>query len=195
MKSNISKNAIWNIIGITANSFISLFLLIIVTRINGVDTAGIYSFAFSVSLIFNMIGVYYGRVYQASDKSKISDYDFLVSKTITCLIMMIVTLAFILINRYDFNKSLIIFLLCVFQCVEAFIESIYAIIQKNDELYKVGISFTVKALISTIAFLVVDLITKDIALSSLSIIGVHTLTILLYDLPNLKKIKMTKKIT
>ena len=51
MNHNFKKNAIWNTIGITINSFNSLFFLIIINRINGVDIAGIFSFAFSVACI------------------------------------------------------------------------------------------------------------------------------------------------
>ena len=51
MNHNFKKNAIWNTIGITINSFNSLFFLIIINRINGVDIAGIFSFAFSVACL------------------------------------------------------------------------------------------------------------------------------------------------
>ena len=192
---NIKKNIIWNVLGTTINAFVSFFLLIIVTRINGADDAGIFSFAFSVSLIFNVIGVYYGRVYQTSDKSNISDLDYIVSKILMCLIMMIVSLLFVLVNRYDFYKSSIIMVLCFLKCIEAFMESIYAILQKNDELYKVGISFSIKGILSVVIFVLIDLFTKNIILSSFAVVVVHILICITYDLFNVKNIKISKNIS
>ena len=37
MKNNLKKNVIWNTLGLTFNSFNSLFFLIIINRINGID--------------------------------------------------------------------------------------------------------------------------------------------------------------
>ena len=48
MEKNLKLNAIWNTLGITVNSFNSLFFLIIINRVNGVEIAGIFSFAFSI---------------------------------------------------------------------------------------------------------------------------------------------------
>ena len=53
--SNIKKNFIWNMIGSVVNSFTSLIFLIIVTRINGVEQAGIFTFAFSISLTCSVV--------------------------------------------------------------------------------------------------------------------------------------------
>ena len=195
MEYDIKKNTIWNIIGTTINAFVSLFLLIIVTRINGTECAGLFSFAFSVSLVFNVIGVYYGRVYQASDHSDISDYDYFISKLITCIIMMVVSVLFVFINDYDTNKLFIVLLLCVYKCIEAYIESLYAVLQKNNQLYKVGISLSAKGILSIIVFLIVDSITSQMLLAIMSIIIIHCLIIVIYDIFNLKKAKVVKTIS
>lgn len=194
MQSIEKKNIIWNILGTSVNAFVSLFLLIVVTRVNGEDVAGIFSFAFSVSLIFNVIGVYYGRVYQVSDNSNNSDYDYLISKFIVCGIMMIVSLVFVLLNKYSAYKSMIIMMLCLLKCIEAFSETLYAIIQKNGNLYKVGFSFFIKGLLCIILFIWVDVLTKSLVLSIVSLICIHLLFIIFYDLKNVKKIKINKSI-
>ena len=55
INENTRKNTIWNIIGTTINAFSSLFFMIIVTRVNGVFDAGIFTFAFSTATMFNII--------------------------------------------------------------------------------------------------------------------------------------------
>lgn len=67
MKQNIKKDYLWNTIGVLAQNAISPLLLIVVTRLNGVDDSGLFSFAFSLALIFWAIGIWGGRTYQVSD--------------------------------------------------------------------------------------------------------------------------------
>lgn len=55
-----------------------------------------------------------------------------------------------------------------------------------------GISLFVKAMGSLGLLLIIDLITKDLVLSCLSILIVNILFILIYDFRNIKKIKLTK---
>ena len=81
------KNVIWNILGITANAFISLFLLIIVRRINGITLSGIFSYAFSLACLFYVVAVYYNRVYQVADvENSFSINEYLTSRFLTSFI-------------------------------------------------------------------------------------------------------------
>ena len=65
--SKIKKNVIWNIAGATANAFTSLVFAIIVTRINGLEEAGIFTYAFATSCLFYVIAIYAGRAFQVTD--------------------------------------------------------------------------------------------------------------------------------
>ena len=109
--------------------------MIIATRINGVNDAGIFTFAFSTATLFNIIGVYSGRVYQVTDQTDATDKDFIISKILTCSIMLLVSILFVVINSYNIYKSLIILLLCFLKMLEAFFETIYAIYQINNKYY------------------------------------------------------------
>ncbi len=139
MEKNIRrKNVIWNIIGATANAFNSLFFAVIVTRINGVNDAGIFTYSFATACLLYMIGVYAGRTFQVTDVSKKnSDTDYIYNRIITCIIMILVSVGFVIIKGYDIYKCIIFILLCLFKCIEAFSEVLYGVIQKNGYLYKV----------------------------------------------------------
>ena len=121
--------------------------MIIAIRINGTDSAGIFTYAFSISALFNIIGVYYGRVYQVTESSEFTDSDFFGNKLLTCIFMLLLSILFILCNSYNLEKGLIIFVLSIYRTLEAFAEVLYAYYQKNNELYKVGISLVVKNLL------------------------------------------------
>lgn len=186
-KSNMRKNFLWNIIGSTLCAFNSLFFMIVVTRINGEDVAGLFTFAFSTACLFYIIGIYSGRTYQVTDNDKlVSDSDYIYSKFITCLIMIISGITFCFFKNYNSSKFMVILGLTIFKSLEAFSEGIYAIIQKNEQLYKVGISLFFKAVIGLFIFIIIDLFTKNILYSVLGVIFINLLIIILYDLKNLE---------
>lgn len=189
MKDNLKKNFLWNVIGSTLNAFNSLFFLIIVTRVNGISDAGIFSFCFSTACFFFVIGIYSGRTYQVTDEDdKVTSSDYLYSKVITSSIMFVVSCLFCLIRGYDLNKTSILLGLIVFKMLEAFSEAPYAVLQQNNELYKVGISMFLKSLFGLIFFIACDLFTHNLVLSILFLIIINVSIIIFYDLKNLKKV-------
>lgn len=181
MEKNLKKNTIWNIIGTGINAFASLIFMIIATRINDVYEAGVFSFAFSAATLFNVIGTYAGRIYQVTERKNISNKEFLINRIISCLIMSIIAIIFVTIKKYELDKIIIIVLLCFWKMLEAFCDVIYAFLQKSDELYKVGITLTLKNIIGIIAFLIVDLITKNLIFSIIAFIVIYIIIMIVYD--------------
>ena len=192
METNLKKNTIWNIVGTGINAFASLIFMIIVTRINDVNEAGIFSFAFAVATLFNVIGTYAGRIYQVTERKNISNKDFFINRTISCLIMYIAAIIFVTIRSYELEKIIIIMLLCFWKMLEAFCDVIYAFLQKNDELYKVGISLTLKNIIGLAVFLIVEIVTKNLIISIISFIIIFIIITITYDLIQSKIKKQLK---
>lgn len=191
--TNDKKNVIWNIIGASANAFNSLFFAIVVTRIYGINDAGIFTYCYATACLLYMIGVYEGRTFQVTDISnKNSDTDYIYHRIITCAIMMIVTLMFTIIKGFEPYKLGIFVTLCLFKCIEAFAESIYAIVQKNKQLYKVGISMFIKSVIALVLFTIINLITKNLLIACISIVIVNIVFLILYDFKNIKEIRITR---
>ena len=182
MDKNLKKNTVWNVIGTGINSFTSLFFMLIVTRINDINEAGIFTFAFSTAILLNVIGTYAGRVYQVTERKNISNKDYLVNRFLTCGLMAVIAIILIIVKKYDFVKSLIVILLCLLKLLEAFCDVIYGFLQRKDELYKVGISFTLKNVIGLAFFLVIDLVTKNLILSIVSFIVVYAVITVFYDM-------------
>lgn len=192
MKKN-KKNVIWNMIGATFNSFNSLFFTIIVTRLNGLNDAGIFTYSFATACVLYNIGIYEGRAFQVTDiTGKNTDTDYFYHRIITCTIMLLVSAGFVFLKGYDIYKMAIFLLLCVFRFIEAFAEVIYGMIQKRGNLYQVGISLFVKALLGIICFTVIDIVTKNLILAVCGLILVNIIGILFYDRKNVKQIEITK---
>jgi O-antigen/teichoic acid export membrane protein len=188
MKKNI-KNFIWNNIGLTFNSFNSLFFLIIVRYINGTDIAGVFTYSFSLCCLFYIISNYYNRAYQVADYSNKFNFNTYFScRIFTSIASILLLFIFSIISEFDYYKILILILLMIFRIVESISDCFYAAIQKKDELYKVGISLTIKALIGLLLFLILDLIFKNVLFSIVSLIIINLIILLTYDLKNYKSI-------
>ena len=176
------KNFIWNTLGTGFNAFNSLFFMIIATRVNGVDDAGVFTIAFSTACILYAIGLYAGRVYQVTELNKnITDKDFIINRLITCFSMIIFLILFCVVRNYDIEKSIIFLLLTIYKALEAFSDVVYGVLQKNDKLDIVGKSLFGKSLISIILFLVIDILTKNMIISIISMIIACILIIIFYD--------------
>ena len=187
--NQFKKNFIWNILGTGVNAFISLFFMIAIVRINDVNTAGIYTIAYSTACILYMIGIYAGRVYQVTENNKdITDKDYILNRIISCFIIFIISIVFVLIRGYDIYKASVFIILGLFKGLEAFSEVFYGILQKNDLLEKAGKSSFVKSVLSVIIFILVDFITKNLIISFILVLVSQVLVILFYDLPNINKL-------
>ena len=193
-RNNIKKGFIWNMIGSTTNAFLSLFLMIIVTRSNGLNQAGIFTFAFSLSCLLQVIGIYSGRAYQVTERNdEIVDSDFIIHKVITCLIMLLVSFIYLGFHHYSLSKNLIILSLVIYKLLEAFSEVYYGIIQKNGNLYQVGISLFLKSVLSIFLFAVIDVFTNNLLLSIIIMIVIQVLVLVGYDIRNANKFLVKKK--
>jgi len=188
MENNIKKDFVWNTAGSLMYALTSLIFMIIATRAVGADGAGVFTFAFTVASLLQAIGTYAGRVYQVTENNKnITDSDFFYNRIISCVVMMLVALVYIWIKDYSFNKVIIIIALTIFRCIDAFAEYLYAIIQRNNELYKTGKSLLYKAIIEDVFFLVIAYTTKNLFYACVSLVVINLLITILYDYRNAKK--------
>jgi O-antigen/teichoic acid export membrane protein len=182
------KNFIWNMIGTTLNSFNSMFFMIIITRINGTEDAGIYTLLFSVACLLYNIGIYSGRTFQVTDKTgKYSETEYVIHRMVTVSIMFIVGALYCALKNFDAYRFALTMLLTIMKCLEAFSECLYGVMQKNDELYKSGFSLTIKALGSLMAIIIVNLLLKNLVISFVIVDVICLIVTLVYDFPSIKK--------
>ncbi len=181
-RKDFLKNFIWNSLGTGINSFNSLFFLIIVSRINGREAAGIFSLGYATACILYTLAMYSGRLCQVTDvEGKIKDKDYIVTRLFTCFLMCLGAGAFLLVKRYSLYKTSIFILLAIYRGIEAFADVLYGVMQKNGYLYKCGKSLAGKGFIGIALFLIVDLFTKNLDLACLSIILINLVILFVYD--------------
>ena len=188
-----NRNFVWNTIGTTFNSFLSLFLLIVVTRINGIDISGKFSFAFALTLMLQSISNYGGRIYQISDiKNEFSFNEYLGSRIKASAISIILMIILIFILNLDVNEIKITIFLMALRIIETFSDVFYASFQRNNHLDYVGISLTIKSCIIIGLFALADLLTKNVQIASFACVIAAFLSFIFYDLVKIKKYEKLK---
>ncbi len=191
--SNDCKNFIWNVIGLTAYCGISFLLLVVVNNINEPNTAGIFSYSFSICTLFFYVSLFFNRTFQIAS-NKYSFNQFLGTRLITSLISIIAIVIFSLISGFSFNKVLIIFFIMLYRIVDAISDCFYGYFQDSNKLYIVGISYTIKAIFSLIVFVISEILTKNLYLSLLLFLIINLLVLLIYDVRQYKNISKAPKI-
>lgn len=198
MKNNIEKkNFVWNFIGLSIYGFSSLFLLLIVKYINGLDESGIFSYAFSLCTLFFYISLFFNRTYQITNYNDNKDFnDYLSVRLIFCTISIILITIYSLITNVGNEKMSVILILMLYRIIDAISDIFYGYFQSKDKLYLVGVSYTLKSILSILMFFIVDCITNNLIIASTSIFITNLLIFIFYDLKKFKndKIKINFKV-
>lgn len=183
MNSEMRKDYIWNSLGSFLQSALSPLLLLIVTRLNGIEASGLFSFALAVSLVFWAVGLWGGRTYQVSDvKGEFLQQSYVVVRVILCFVMIFGAIGFGLINQYDTTKWILITVLVIFKACESLADALYGILQRRGRLYLAGMSLTLKAVGSIVLFTGVDIVTENIIAAAVAIVLVNIFFLIVFDL-------------
>ena len=173
------KQYLWNTIGVSINSFISLLYLIIVTRFNGLNHVGVFSFVFSFSLIIYAITSFGGRIYQVSDVDEFETTHYFSFRFISSLVGIIIALLYIILFDSFDNRFLLIVFWLLIRIIESFSDVIYGIFQRHHRIDLVGKSLVIKNVINLLVFLFLEYTTKNVLFST---IGVFVSTFIIFVL-------------
>jgi len=191
MQNDLKKDYLWNTLGVFSQNAISPLLLIAITRLNGIGGSGIFSYAFSVAIIFWGLGMWGGRTFQVSDvKREFSQRSYVMVRLILAAFILIGAVLFCFVNRYDTTKTTVIIALVLFKVLESISDAIYGILQVHGHLYISGRSLLYKAVAGFVVFVGFDALTKSLLWASLGVVVVNALVMFFYDLPKTSKLEV-----
>ena len=166
-----SNGYIWNTLSGLIMAGQSVLLLIIITRVCGLNTAGVFSIAYAIANLMLTIGKYGMRNYQVSDvRTEFSFHDYLWSRIATSAAMVIFSIGYacmgIFTSGYDMNKVLVIILFCLLKTVDAVEDVYFGLYQKKGRL-DVGAKAMTLRLSGTLLMLLISVaVTKELILST-----------------------------
>lgn len=188
-KVSLKENTLWYTMGTMCSSATSFLLMIYVTRILGVDEAGVFSISYSVGQLMLSIGWFGTRQFQVSDVNeefKFSDY--LSLKLLTSIVMIVGCIIYSFILHFNTYKLMVTLLYCLFLICDVFADLFSARFQQVDKLFLSGISYIIRILGYNLVILISLLCFKNLILSIILAMLYSTLELILFDVQLIKKI-------
>lgn len=147
---NIKRNGvIFNALSGTVNSLQSVVWLMFITRILGINEAGIFTIAYAIANLLLLIGRYGVREYQASDVNRVFTWsEYYVSRLISIAGMMAVTLIYCLymgtMGGYSVYKAAVVFLMTLLKAADAYEDVYHGMYQQRGRLDIAGLSMFIR---------------------------------------------------
>ena len=112
-KDKMKSAYLWNTCAAMLNAFQTVFILMLISRIDPVIDAGVFTIAFAIGNLMMAIGKYGIRQFQVSDvEEKYSFKEYTVARIITSIIMIAASFVYVGVNLasglYDSSKSIVI---------------------------------------------------------------------------------------
>ena len=150
---NEAGNYIWNAIGGMLNAGQSVLVLIIVTRVCGLEAAGLYSIAFATGNLFMYLGNYGVRNYQVSDvDEKFPFRSYVLHRLLTVALMLLVAAVYctysLLRGAYSPAKTMTVAAMCLLKAIDCLEEVLEGRLHQRGRLDLAGKMMTVRLLIS-----------------------------------------------
>lgn len=164
---NEAGNYIWNAIGGMLNAGQSVLVLIIVTRVCGLEAAGLYSIAFATGNLFMYLGNYGVRNYQVSDvDEKFPFRSYILHRLLTVALMLLVAAVYcaysLLRGAYSPAKTMTVAAMCLLKAIDCLEEVLEGRLHQRGRLDLAGKMMTVRLLISIGGMLAVLVATRNL---------------------------------
>lgn len=178
-KTATKRDYIWNTAAGLLNASEAVLLSMLVTRVTGLEDAGILTIAFATANLLGAIGKYGVRNYQITDQGNYSFHVYFRLRVVTVVSMILISIVFVLYGVFMRGDSVYkmgtVLIMCLIFAVEAFEDVYWGLYQKNGRLdigakmfvfrwsgimltYLVLLPFTRNLLHTTAAALLVSLI-------------------------------------
>lgn len=150
---NEAGNYIWNAIGGMLNAGQSVLVLIIVTRVCGLEAAGLYSIAFATGNLFMYLGNYGVRNYQVSDVDERFPFrSYILHRLLTVALMLLAAAVYcaysLLRGAYSPAKTMTVAAMCLLKAIDCLEEVLEGRLHQRGRLDLAGKMMTVRLLVS-----------------------------------------------
>lgn len=166
-KKIVEKKAfLWNMIGSICYSGSSFFYLLLVTRMCGVNEAGVFSLAFATAQLLLTIGRFGVRTYQATDlKRHYSFREYGISRIFTCFLMLAGAFVYVFSLQFDLWKAEVCIWVTAFKMLDAVEDVYHGELQRLFRVDLMGKALALRNFSSCALFALFIIVTKDILIT------------------------------
>lgn len=184
-KSIQKKAYFYNTLGSMLNSFQTMILLLVITRLDRVEDSSIFVIAYAIGNLMLTIGKFGVRNFQVTDiERKYTYYDYLFFRKFTTFLMLVFSVIYIaygfIFDNYSIYKSIAVFLICFYKMIEAYEDVLHGELQRNQRLDIAAKIFSIRQVVYIAIFLISYYIFNNLVLSlSLSVLASLILALVL----------------
>ncbi len=185
----IKQNMIWNSIGNFIYLGLQWVITVIVLRNMGLEAAGVYSLALSVTAVFACIATWGLSHFQVSDiEEKYKNSDYIAVRMITCIAALAICGVFVCFNAYSRYQQTVIMAYMFYRITEAAADVLACMMQKRERMDFVGQSYMLRGLLGFGAFCISLLAWHNVCASVVCMCISSGLIIIIFDLRNAKSV-------
>ena len=168
---NVDRSSyIWNTVAGLAIAMQSAIVLMVMTRTNGLNDAGIFSIAYAIAGLMLFLGEFGVRKYQVSDVNEDHSFaDYYTFRIITCLAMIIAGLLYacygLLFCHYTMNKFIVVMLVLFIKVIDTFADVFYGRFQQKGRLDVAAKTTSFRVILGMISCIIMLIFTHNLILS------------------------------
>lgn len=192
-KAKLTQDAILNTSGTLIYFFCQWLLTVFAVRLGSYSCAGVFSLALAFSNIFSYIGIWGVRGVQVSDISMVyQNGDYAGTRIITNGLAILVFPVVLFCYGYSGELAWCCVAAVFYKVLESISDLYFGTMQRVDRYDWIAISYTLKGVLPTAAFVLLLKMRGSLLFSLLSMSGTYLAILLLYDAPLLRNYGLFK---
>ena len=197
-KDKMKSAYLWNTSAAMLNAFQTVFILMLISRIDPIIDAGVFTIAFAIGNLMLAVGKYGVRQFQVSDiKEKYSFREYVFSRVLTSILMITASVVYVgyyyVMGVYNTEKCLVILLVCMTKVVDAVEDVFHGLLQQHLRLDIAGKILTIRIVSYIVVYLIVYTVTQDLLLTSFIAFVVSVIQFLLLNYIAFKAFDIQRK--
>ena len=177
------ENVLWNMIGSICESALNLVLMIIVNRVVGEASGGIFTLSFSHAQMMYYLGTLEVRPIHSTDvRQKYRFAEYFSLRTVSSIFMMIVSLLYVLLTDGDPVKKQFMMLMCMYKALDAFYDLFASMFQQHGRIAFSGMVSTMRVCLVLAGFTAALLLTHNLVAAGLVMVLVSLGVLLTFNM-------------
>lgn len=178
------RDYVWNTVGTALWGMTFPVFTVVATQLAGTEQAGMFSMAFVTGTLL-MIAANYGvRNFQVSDIDETHSFgSYQLARWITGILAFGLGLLYCTLRGYEPDMFTICMGVYVYKLIDGVADVYEGRLQQADKLYLAGISQAVRSVVVVVAFSLMLLITRNLALASIAMAVIAVASFALLTLP------------
>ena len=184
--ASLKKNISWTFAGNVAFSASQWLIVILITKMLGVEQLGIYALGMAiVSPIFMFTNLSLRSVQATDVLSQYSFTEYLSFRSLTLVVAIFVASLFAYFSGYERDVFLVILVLTTIKVFESISDVYFGMYQRSEKMEMIGRSLIYRSFLSITIAVVASIVFRDLIVILCSVVVTYLIVLMLFDMRRL----------